>query len=77
MHKRVIEVGSLVWRHPSILTCLAVEDEVQRQRAAKEDAGAGKKLLRFVAGVSDGVERRVGGEAGVAEGILKDRLRLG
>lgn len=76
VQERVVEVGSLEWRHAAILAGLAVEDEVDRQECATKDGAAVNQSLSNVA-LCERV-RRCGGLiaalAALLEGISEDGL---
>jgi hypothetical protein len=49
MHKRVVQVFPLEYRHPAIFARLPVENEVDAQQRGAEDSGAVEKALLQVA----------------------------
>lgn len=51
MHKSLIQERPFIWRHPTIFSRLAVEDEIRGDHRTADDGGAIEEPLRHAAGI--------------------------
>lgn len=61
VHESVVEIRALERRHAAIISRFAVEDQINSNQGAAEDAGAVKQTLTGVALIETCIEGRVRG----------------